>query len=179
MLFDVEPSGINDGCLRLARNGGECLVGPTGSWNGLLRLDYLIAGGADDGACYLVVRTRDVGFDDGRFQRRGRAGVVLATAAMVAALVSRGLVTDPEGQRLLPGGPVGAGNGGDDSLMLRAVLAGCTFSPFYRAGTPPRVAGYALRTLGDRAIHALDARDGVPVLTPDARDALLRMLMAG
>ena len=44
MLFDFEPSGINDTYLRLTRNGLSCIVAPAGVWNGLLRVNYIVAG---------------------------------------------------------------------------------------------------------------------------------------
>lgn len=180
MVLDFEPWGINDSYLRLRRAGGACVVGPGGAWNGLVRLNYVIAGNLGGGDPFLVVRGNDVGFDDGRFYRRGRVAPVLLAPAMVMALFDRGLIDGGEATRLGAGLDVDTnGQDGDDSLMLRAALGGAAFTPVYgdrEAGTPPPVVGYALRTLADPDVYLLGVRDGLPLLDEAARLALRRDL---
>lgn len=181
MLFDVEPSGVNDTYLRLSRNGGACIVGPAGVWNGLLRLNYAIAGTTGGGEPYMIFRSLDVGFDDGRFYWRGRAGPVVTSAAMVRVLTDRGLVSATEGEHLLHGAGTASGTGeADVTLMLRAALGGADFAAVYGPGAPPGgpapVTAFALRTLGEAGAHILPVRDGLPVLSPEARAALRRQV---
>ena len=183
MLFDFEPSGINDTYLRLTRRGVSCIVAPAGAWNGLLRVNYIVAGTPGGVDPHMIFRCLDIGWDDGRFCWKGRAAPVMTTSAMVEILLERGLVTDGEAERLLFGinGPA-SGVSTDDALMLRAMLMGCTFSPIYGdeplSAGPPRVAGFAMRTLADPGTFVLEARDGVPILDGPARDALKRLLAA-
>lgn len=184
MLFDFEPSGINDTYLRLTRRGVSCIVAPAGAWNGLLRVNYIVAGTPGGADPHMIFRCLDIGWDDGRFCWKGRAAPVMTTSAMVEILLERGLVTDGEAERLLFGinGPAAAVSS-DEALMLRATLAGCTFSAIYddapMASGPPRVAGFALRTLSDPGAFVLEARDGLPLLDAKARDALKRLLSSG
>lgn len=182
MLFDFEPSGINDTYLRLTRNGIGCIMAPAGAWNGLLRLNYVIAGNPGGREAFLIFRALDVGFDDGRFYWKGRAAPVLATGAMVDVLLERGLASETEAERLLAGGSAGGGGGDDEALMLRAALGGSTFTPIYEDTAPgggtPRVTGYALRTLGGTDVHVLRVRNGLPALDPKARAALKRQVEA-
>lgn len=174
MLFDFEPSGINDSCLRVRRRGGHCILYPAGVWNGLIRLNYLIASPAS-AEPYLVFRAVDVGYDDGRFTWRGRATPVAASTTMLDMLVERGIATAEEAERLLYAGPPErAGSVADTALMLRAVLGGAAFAPITRDGA---VVGYALRTLADAAAYVLDADDGLPVLDDAARAALRRQVV--
>ncbi len=183
MLFDFEPSGINDTYLRLTRRGVSCIVAPAGAWNGLLRVNYIVAGSPGGTDPHMIYRCLDIGWDDGHFCWKGRATPVMTTSAMVDILLERGLVTDGEAERLLFGihSPA-AGGSTDEVLIMRAMLLGCTFSPFYEdtplSGRPPRVEGFALRTLADPCAFVLAARDGLPVLDGPARAALKR-LMAG
>ncbi len=179
MLFDFEPSGINDTYLRLTRRGVSCIVAPAGAWNGLLRVNYIVAGTPGGSDPHMVFRCLDIGWDDGRFCWKGRAAPVMTTSAMVEILLERGLVTDGEAERLLFGiNTPATGASSDEALMMRAMLIGCTFTPLYddrplNSG-PPTVAGFALRTLADPGAFVLEARDGVPVLDSAARDALKR-----
>lgn len=181
MLFDFEPSGINDTYLRLTRRGISCIVAPAGAWNGLLRVNYIVAGALGGSDPHLIFRCLDVGWDDGRFCWRGRAAPVMTTSAMVEIMLERGLVTDGEAERLLFGinGPA-AGTSSDEALIMRAMLAGCTFAPIYDqqplVDGPPAVTGFAMRTLSDPGTFILDARDGAPVLDGAARDALKRQV---
>ncbi|CBS91180.1 hypothetical protein [Azospirillum lipoferum] len=181
MLFDFEPSGINDTYLRLTRCGVSSIVAPAGAWNGLLRVNYIVAGGPGGGEPHLIFRSLDVGWDDGRFCWKGRAAPVMTSSAMVDILLERGLVTEAEAERLLFGiNTPTAGASSDEALMIRALLAGCSFTPVYESqplGTePPAVVGFAMRTLSDPGAYMLDARDGLPVLDGDARDALRRLV---
>jgi hypothetical protein len=171
MLFDYEPSGINDSCLRVRRRGGHCILYPAGAWNGLLRLNHLIAGPAR-AEPYLLFRMSDVAYDDGRFTRRGSAVPVLVSAPMLDFLVDRDLATADEAAGLLADLPVPPGPGTADArLMLKAALAGANFQPIVENGA---VTGYTLRTLGESEVFLLDAEDGVPVLDEAARAALRR-----
>lgn len=181
MLFDFEPSGINDTYLRLARCGVSSIVAPAGAWNGLLRVNYIVAGGPGGGEPHMIFRCLDVGWDDGRFCWKGRAAPVMTSSAMVDILLERGLVTEAEAERLLFGiNTPTAGASSDEALMIRALLAGCSFTPVYESpplGTePPAVVGFAMRTLSDPGAYMLDARGGLPVLDGDARDALRRLV---
>lgn len=181
MLFDFEPSGINDTYLRLTRSGLSCIVAPAGAWNGLLRVNYIVAGAPGSSEPYLIFRSLDVGWDDGRFCWKGRAAPVMTSSAMVDILLDRGMVTEAEAERLLFGiNTPAAGATSDESLMIRALLAGCSFTPVYDRqplGTePPTVAGFAMRTLSDPGAFMLEARSGVPVLDGEARDALRRLV---
>ncbi|WP_448203091.1 hypothetical protein [Azospirillum sp. sgz302134] len=184
MLFDFEPSGINDTYLRLTRRGVSCIVAPAGAWNGLLRVNYIVAGSPGGADPHMIYRCLDVGWDDGRFCWKGRAAPVMTTSPMVEILLERGLVTDGEAERLLFGiNSPATGASSDEALMLRATLLGCSFSPIYDdtplESGPPRVVGFALRTLADPGAFVLEARDGVPVLDGPARDALKRALAGG
>ncbi|WP_207459526.1 hypothetical protein [Azospirillum sp. SYSU D00513] len=181
MLFDFEPSGINDTYLRLTRRGLSCIVAPAGVWNGLLRVNYIVAGSPGGADPHMVFRSPDVGWDDGRFCWKGRTTPVTTSAAMVEIMLERGLVTDQEAESLLFGAPASAGDAAtDEALMLRATLRGCSFTPLYGdrplAEGPPPVVGYALRTLSDSSALVLEARDGLPVLDEAARTALKRQL---
>jgi len=181
MLFDFEPSGINDTYLRLTRNGLSCIVAPAGAWNGLVRVNYIVAGAPGSSEPYMIFRSLDVGWDDGRFCWKGRAAPVMTSSAMVDILLDRGMVTEAEAERLLFGiNTPAAGATSDESLMIRALLAGCSFTPVYDqqplSTEPPTVAGFAMRTLSDPGAFMLEARNGVPVLDGDARDALRRLV---
>ena len=181
MLFDFEPSGINDTYLRLTRCGVSSIVAPAGAWNGLLRVNYIVAGAPGGGEPHMIFRNLDVGWDDGRFCWKGRAAPVMTSSAMVDILLERGLVTEAEAERLLFGiNTPAAGASSDEALMIRALLAGCSFTPVYESqplGTePPAVVGFAMRTLSDPGAFMLDARGGLPVLDGDARDALRRLV---
>ena len=181
MLFEFEPSGINDTYLRLTRRGLSCIVAPAGVWNGLLRLNYIVAGSPGGADPHMVFRSQDVGWDDGRFCWKGRTIPVTTSPAMVEIMLERGLVTDNEAERLLFGTPPSADEAtSDEALMLRATLLGCSFTPLYGdrplADGPPPVVGYALRTLSDSSALVLAARDGLPVLDEPARNALKRQL---
>jgi hypothetical protein len=183
MLFEIEPFGVNDAFLRLRRNGGACITALGGLWNGLVRLNYLVAPSLAVGDPHLVFRSSDVGWDGDRFQRRGRASPLVVDEAMIDVLCQRGLVAEAEANRLLVGpAPSAEGGDGDDALMLRAVLGGCSFSPVYDdrprlPGDPaPALVGYALRTLSARETILVEARDGLPVLGPEARARLVREL---
>ncbi len=182
MLFDFEPSGINDTYLRLTRGGLSCIVAPAGAWNGLLRVNYIVAGAAG-AEPHMVFRCLDVGWDDGRFCWKGRAAPVMTSSAMVDILLERGLVTDAEAERLLFGiNAPAAGASSDEALMIRALLGGCSFTPVYESappgGGPPLVTGFAMRTLSDPGAYLLEARGGMPVLDGEARDALRRQVGA-
>lgn len=179
MLFDFEPSGINDSYLRLTRSGLSCIVAPAGAWNGLVRLNYIVASGPHGRDPHMVFRSLDVGWDDGRFCWRGRAAPVMTSSAMVDVLLERGMVTEGEAERLLFGiNTPSAGASSDEILTVRAMLAGCSFTPVYDnrplGEGPPAVVGFALRTLADPGAILLEARGGVPVLDGEARDALRR-----
>ncbi|MBP2303261.1 hypothetical protein [Azospirillum picis] len=183
MLFDFEPSGINDTYLRLTRNGLSCIVAPAGVWNGLLRVNYIVAGAPGGSEPHMVFRSLDVGWDDGRFCWKGRAAPVMTGSAMVDILLDRGLVTEAEAERLLFGiNTPAAGASSDEALMIRAMLSGCSFTPVYEnqplGGQPPVVVGFALRTLSDPGAYMLEAKGGMPVLDGDARDALRRQVGA-
>ncbi|MGQ9365788.1 hypothetical protein [Azospirillum sp. ST 5-10] len=182
MLFEFEPSGINDTYLRISRNGVSCILVPAGTWNGLLRMNCLVSGPSGGAEPHMVFRTADVGWDDGRFFWRGRAAPVTTSTAMINVLLERGMVTDPEVESLVFAAPDdGAGARADERLMLRAVLRGCTFAPLYEeraavfAGAePPAVTGFAVRTLSGSGALIVGARDGLPVLDAEARAALQR-----
>ena len=181
MLFDFEPSGINDTYLRLTRNGLSCIVAPAGAWNGLVRVNYIVAGAPGSSEPYMIFRSLDVGWDDGRFCWKGRAAPVMTSSAMVDILLDRGMVTEAEAERLLFGiNTPAAGATSDESLMIRALLAGCSFTPVYDqqplSTEPPTVAGFAMRTLSDPSAFMLEARNGIPVLDGEARDALRRLV---
>ncbi|BAI76637.1 hypothetical protein AZL_e02920 (plasmid) [Azospirillum sp. B510] len=181
MLFDFEPSGINDTYLRLTRCGLSCVVAPAGAWNGLLRVNYIVASAPGAAEPHMVFRCLDVGWDDGRFCWKGRAAPVMTSSAMVDILQDRGLVTETEAERLLFGiNTPAAGATSDETLMIRALLAGCSVTPVYDQrpldSEPPVVVGFALRTLSDPDAYLLDARNGVPVLDGEARDALRRLV---
>ncbi|CAO3362815.1 hypothetical protein ABNQ39_30705 [Azospirillum sp. A26] len=181
MLFDFEPSGINDTYLRLTRNGLSCIVAPAGAWNGLVRVNYIVAGAPGSSEPYMIFRSLDVGWDDGRFCWKGRAAPVMTSSAMVDILLDRGMVTEAEAERLLFGiNAPAAGATSDESLMIRALLAGCSFTPVYDqqplSSEPPTVAGFAMRTLSDPGAFMLEARNGIPVLDSEARDALRRLV---
>ncbi|MCG5240674.1 hypothetical protein ACIU1J_20135 [Azospirillum doebereinerae] len=183
MLFDFEPSGINDTYLRLTRNGLSCIVAPAGVWNGLLRVNYIVSGTPGTPEPHMVFRCLDVGWDDGRFCWKGRSAPVMTGSAMVDILLERGLVNEAEAERLLFGINAPAmGASSDEALMLRAMLGGCSFTPIYDdeplRTEAPVVVGFALRTLSDPGAYVLDARGGVPVLDPVARDALKRQVGA-
>ncbi|MBP2228693.1 hypothetical protein J2847_001984 [Azospirillum agricola] len=179
MLFDFEPSGINDTYLRLTRNGLSCIVAPAGVWNGLLRVNYIVSSAPGAVEPHMVFRCLDVGWDDGRFCWKGKAAPVMTSSAMVDIMQERGLVNEAEAERLLFGiNSPAAGASSDEALMVRALLSGCSFTPVYDdtplRGEPPAVVGFALRTLSDPGAYMLEARAGVPVLDPAARDALKR-----
>lgn len=181
MLFDFEPSGINDTYLRLTRSGLSCIVAPAGAWNGLVRVNYIVAGAPGSSEPYMIFRSLDVGWDDGRFCWKGRAAPVMTSSAMVDILLDRGMVTEAEAERLLFGiNTPAAGATSDESLMIRALLAGCSFTPVYDqqplSSEPPTVAGFAMRTLSDPGAFMLEARNGIPVLDSEARDALRRLV---
>ena len=183
MFLDFEPSGINDTYLRLTRRGLSCIVAPAGVWNGLLRVNCIVAGSSSRDEPYMVFRCQDVGWDDGRFSRRGHAAPVLTSPAMARLMQERGLVTDQEAQQLLinlPSSAVDTAN--DETLMLRAALMGCSFSPVYgepaSMDAPPPVVGYVMRTLADSSAFILEACNGLPVLDEAARAALKRQLSA-
>ncbi|AWU97652.1 hypothetical protein [Azospirillum ramasamyi] len=181
MLFDFEPSGINDTYLRLTRCGVSCIVAPAGAWNGLLRVNYIVAGAPGGGEPHMIFRSLDVGWDDGRFCWKGRAAPVMTSSAMVDILLERTLVTEAEAERLLFGiNTPAAGASSDEALMIRALLAGCSFTPVYESQPlstePPAVVGFAMRTLSDPGAYMLDARGGLPVLDGEARDALRRLV---
>lgn len=181
MLFDFEPSGINDTYLRLTRNGLSCILAPAGAWNGLVRVNYIVAGAPGSSEPYMIFRSLDVGWDDGRFCWKGRASPVMTSSAMVDILLDRGMVTEAEAERLLFGiNTPAAGATSDESLMIRALLAGCSFTAVYDqqplSSEPPTVAGFAMRTLSDPGAFMLEARNGVPVLDSEARDALRRLV---
>ncbi|HYG90455.1 MAG TPA: hypothetical protein VD978_29815 [Azospirillum sp.] len=184
MLFEFEPSGVNDTYLRITRNAVSCILAPADTWNGLVRLNYVVTGTIGGREPHIIFRSLDVGWDDGRFYWKGKAGPVVVSTAMVDVLNERGLLSDDEAERLVFGTPAGLSTaaGSDEGLMLRALLAGCTFTPVYDtrpglfAGAPPKVTGFALKTLGASDVHVLEARAGVPLLTSQARDALRREL---
>lgn len=181
MLFDFEPSGINDTYLRLTRRGSSCIVAPAGVWNGLLRVNYIVAGTPGGADPHMIFRCLDVGWDDGRFCWKGRAAPVMTTSAMVEIVQERGLVTESEAERLLFGiNSPAAGASSDEALVTRALLMGCSFTPIYDdaplASRPPAVTGFALRTLSDPDAFVLEARAGMPVLDGPARDALRRLV---
>ncbi|ANC92786.1 hypothetical protein A6A40_13370 [Azospirillum humicireducens] len=183
MFFDFEPSGINDTYLRLTRCGVSSIVAPAGGWNGLLRVNYIVAGAPGGGEPHMIFRSLDVGWDDGRFCWKGRAAPVMTSSAMVDILLERGLVSEAEAERLLFGiNTPAAGASSDEALTIRGLLAGCSFSPIYESqplGTePPAVIGFAMRTLSDPGAYMLAARGGLPVLDGDARDALRRLVGA-
>ncbi|WP_029007886.1 hypothetical protein [Azospirillum halopraeferens] len=184
MLFEFEPSGINDTYLRLTRNAISCILVPAGTWNGLLRMNYLVSGPTGGSEPHFVFRAADVGWDDGRFFWRGKAAPVVTSTAMVNVLLERGMAVDSEVEMLVF---ATAGDGGaarsDERLMLRALLGGCTFTPIYEdrpdpfgTGAPPAVTGFAVRTLADPGAFVVEARDGLPVLDPDTRRALQRQV---
>jgi hypothetical protein len=176
MLFEIEPFGVNDAFLRLERNGAACVMAPVGTWNGLVRLDCLVAPSLAAGDPHMIFRLAHVGWDGDGFRRRGRASPVLVDPAMADVLCQRGLLRQAEANRLLASPPQPAASEGDEALMLRAALGGCSFSPVYEPvpGAPPRLAGYALRTLSDTGATMLDARDGLPVLDAETRARLAR-----
>lgn len=182
MLFEFEPSGVNDTYLRITRNAVSCILAPADAWNGLVRLNYVVAGTIGGREPHVIFRSLDVGWDDGRFYWKGKATPVVVSTAMVDVLNERGLLSDDEAERLVFGTPggVAAGGGSDEGLMLRAMLAGCSFAPLYDTkpgifdGAPPKVTGFALKTLNASDVHVLEARNGVPVLSTEARDALKR-----
>ncbi|MBY0431823.1 MAG: hypothetical protein K2Q10_11540 [Rhodospirillales bacterium] len=184
MLFEFEPSGVNDTYLRLTRNAVSCILAPADAWNGLVRLNYVVGGTIGGREPHIIFRALDVGWDDGRFYWKGKATPVLVSTAMVDVLNDRGLLSDDEAERMVFGTPAGMAQAAssDDGLMLRAVLAGCTLSPIYDTrpglfdGRPPKVTDFALRTPSASQVHVLEARNGVPVLTAEARDALKREL---
>lgn len=183
MLFDFEPSGINDTYLRLTRGGLSCIVAPAGVWNGLLRVNYIVTGAPGGAEPHMVFRCLDVGWDDGRFCWKGRSAPVMTSSAMVDIMLERGLVNDAEAERLLFGiNSPATGATSDETLMLRALLSGCSFKPIYDDQPlnhePPTVVGFALRTLSDPGAYVVDARGGVPVLDSEARDALKRQIGA-
>ncbi|HYD67916.1 hypothetical protein [Azospirillum sp.] len=187
MLFEFEPSGVNDTYIRLTRNGVSCILAPTDSWNGMLRVNYLVAANVGGAEPHMVFRCLDVGWDDGRFYWRGRASPVLVSSAMVEVLVDRGLVSEEEAETMSFSTPNPSGtSAADNALMLRASLMGCTFSPIYedtpapwRDSAPPRVVGFALRTLADPGAFILEARAGLPILDAHARAALRRHVGEG
>jgi hypothetical protein len=156
-------------------------VAPAGVWNGLLRLNYIVAGSPGGADPHLLFRCLDVGWDDGRFCWKGRAAPITTSASMVEIMLERGLITDVEADRLLFGTLPNAEEAAtDERLMLRALLQGCSFSPIYAdnplSNAPPRVAGYAMRTLSGSTTHVLDAREGLPMLDEEARNVLRREL---
>lgn len=182
MLFDFEPSGVNDTYLRLIRNGVSCILVPADSWNGLIRVNYLAAGASMTADPQMVFRCLDVGWDDGRFFWKGKAHPVSASSSMAAVLTERGLIAEGEADSLLFGvvrQP--RGHDRDDTLLLRAVLSGTDIAPVYddaplRAKAERTMVGFAIRTLSDPTTYLVGQRDGLPVLTAEARDALLRQL---
>lgn len=176
MVFDFEPSGINDSCLRVRRGAGHCILYPAGVWNGLIRLNHLIASPAK-AEPFLVFRMIDVGYDDGRFAWKGRAAAITASPPMLDLIVERGLATSEEADTLrVDDPPEHIGSFADATLMLRAMLGGASFQAIVTNGV---VTGYALRTLGESAMFTLSAEDGVPVLDEAARSALHRQLAKG
>lgn len=176
MVFDFEPSGINDSCLRIRRGAGHCILYPAGVWNGLIRLNHLIASPAK-AEPFLVFRMVDVGYDDGRFAWKGRAAAITASPPMLDLIVERGLATAEEADALrFDGPPERIGSLADTTLMLRAVLGGASFQAIVADGA---VTGYALRTLGESAVFTVVAEDGLPVLDEAARSALHRQLDKG
>ena len=183
MLFDFEPSGINDTYLRLTRGGLSCIVAPAGAWNGLLRVNYIVTGGPGGNNPHMVFRCLDVGWDDGRFCWRGRSAPVMTSSAMVDILLERGLVNEAEAEKLLFGiNSPAAGASSDEALMIRALLMGCSFTPVYDTQPlnrePPAVTGFVLRTLSDPNGYLVESHGGVPMLDGDARDALKRQVGA-
>ncbi|AWK89066.1 hypothetical protein [Azospirillum thermophilum] len=183
MLFDFEPSGINDTYLRLTRNHLSCILAPAGTWNGLVRVNYIVAGFPGGADPHMVFRCLDVGWDDGRFCWRGRAAPVMTSAAMIDVMLERGLVNEGEAERLLFGiNSPSSGASSDETLIMRALLMGCSFSPVYDrqplSSEPPALAGFAMRTLSDAGAFMLEARGGVPVLDFEAREALKRAVGA-
>ena len=105
----------------------------------------------------------------------------MTSSAMVDILLERTLVTEAEAERLLFGiNTPAAGASSDEALMIRALLAGCSFTPVYESQPlstePPAVVGFAMRTLSDPGAYMLDARGGLPVLDGEARDALRRLV---
>lgn len=182
MLFEFEPSGINDTYLRISRNGVSCILVPAGTWNGLLRMNYLVSGPSGGAEPHFVFRAADVGWDDGRFFWRGRAAPVTTSTAMINVLLERGMCNDSEVESLVFATPSeGTGSRADERLMLRAALRGCTFTPIYEdrsplfAGSePPTVTGFAVRTLSGSGALVVEARDGLPVLDAETRRALQR-----
>ncbi|WP_207476302.1 hypothetical protein [Arenibaculum pallidiluteum] len=180
MQFEIEPYGVNDAFLRLKRNGAGCVLTYGGGWNGLVRLNYLVAPSLAKGDPHAIFRAADVGWDGDRFRRRGRAAPLLVDTAMVEHLCERGLVGENEVGRLLASPAPPDRPEGDHALMLRAALGGCTFQPVYGTdphaadGDPPQVTGFAMRTLTEREAYMLEARNGLPVLDARSRSALLR-----
>ncbi len=185
MLFEFEPSGINDTYLRITRHAASCILAPVDAWNGLIRLNYAIAAGGQGAgqASHIIFRSQDIGWDDGRFYWKGKAFPVLVSTLMVDVLNERGLLDSDEAERLVfspPAYPAAAGS--DEELMLRALLAGCSFLPIYdtgpalSTGAPPKVTGFVLKTLGASDTHILKAQAGIPALTTPAREMLHREL---
>lgn len=182
MLFEFEPSGVNDTYLRLSRRDVSCILVPSDCWNGLLRLNYLTAGGGTGNDPHIIFRALDVGWDDGRFFWKGKAHPVSASGSMAVVFAERGLIAERESEALLFGiVTAGTSDTRDEELLLRALMGGATVTPLYgdtllQATGERTVTGFVIRTLGDSAVYGVEARNGLPVLNGRVRDALQRQL---
>ncbi|MCW2246138.1 hypothetical protein M2352_001729 [Azospirillum fermentarium] len=182
MLFDFEPSGVNDTYLRLSRRDVSCILVPCDCWNGLLRLNYLTAGGGTGNDPYIIFRALDVGWDDGRFFWKGKAHPVSASGSMAVVFAERGLIAERESEALLFGiVSAGGSDTRDETLLLRALMGGATVTPIYddtplRDGPRRAVTGFAIRTLSESAVYTVECRNGLPVLNDRVRGALQRQI---
>lgn len=182
MLFEFEPSGVNDTYLRIGRHDASCILVPSDCWLGLLRLNYLTAGSGGIADPFIVFRALDVGWDDGRFFWKGKAHPVSASGSMAVVFAERGLIAEREAEMLVQGivSPDHC-DSRDETLLLRALMGGATVTPIHN-DTPLHpekdraVVGFAIRTLGDSAIYTVDNRNGLPVLNDRVRDALRRQI---
>lgn len=180
MLFEFEPSGVNDTYLRISRRGVSCILVPSDCWNGLLRVNYLTAGGGNGHDPFIVFRALDVGWDDGRFFWKGKAHPVSASSSMAVVFVERGLIAERESEALLFGiVSANSSDSRDETLLLCALMGGATVTPIYdttplREETERKVVGFAIRTLADSTIYTVDNHNGLPVLNERVRDALRR-----
>lgn len=183
MLFEFEPSGINDTYLRITRRGVSCLVAPAGVWNGLLRVNCIVAGAPSGIDPHMIFRCLEIGWDDGRFAWKGLAAPILTNPPMIEVILERGMVSDKEAEKMLFAAPsVDCRDERDEVLMLRASLCGCSFTAIHDRSMPGQpeaaICGFSMRTLSNPQPFILLARDGLPVLNDDARDALRAQIKA-
>jgi hypothetical protein len=182
MDFEFEPTGVNDTCLQLSRNGASCIMTFGSTWNRLIRVDYSATGFMAGFNPHIIFLADQVGWDGDRFRHRGQAEALTVSADMADILVRRGLATTDEA-RLWQKGPAGrsALSETDDTLLVRSMLGGATLSPVYDDsplrrvfGETPRVTGYVLRTPADASPFLLSVLAGRPALDESARAALRR-----